>query len=223
MQTLDTAATRPRLRRDYTSLARQPLFLAFVLGCGVSMLGSGRLTIRLIADGTLSFAFVPLCEFLGFIVSYSMVGKGRPQGRPLPGGESAEGRPLPGGESAGAGSFAQAVDDFFATNQPWLWWSIALIVAAAIVPASRLGSLLGPILITAPIPIVLSGALEWRWARRVLRRTRSQAAIGLVVQRAVAWSAATAYFFGVALTTRDFLYTFVEMGQEISNWVGTML
>ena len=43
------------------------------------------------------------------------------------------------------------------------------------------------------------------------------------MQRAVAWSAATAYFFGVALTTRDFLYTFVEMGQEISNWVGTML
>src|SRR5688572_14263722 len=231
MQTLDTAAPRPRLRSDYTSLARQPLFLAFVLGCGVSMLGSGRLTIRLIADGTLSFAFVPLCEFLGFIVSYPLVAKGRPdspgrpEGRPLPGGEPhsmvgtgrPQGRPLPGGESAGAGSFAQAVDDFFATNQPWLWWSIGLIVAAAVVPASRLGSLLGPILITAPIPIVLSGALEWRWARRGLGRTRGQAAIGLVVQRAVAWSAATAYFFGVALTTRDFLYTFVEMGQEISN------
>jgi hypothetical protein len=212
MQTPDTAAPGPTLRSDYTRVARQPLFLAFVLGCGVSMLGSGRLTIRLIADGTLSFLFVPLSELLGFVVSYSIVARRRPDGRPQPDGVSAR-----------AVSFAEAVDDFFATNQPWLWWSIALIIAAAIIPASRLGSLLGPILMTAPIPIVLSGVLEWRFARRVLGRTRGQAAVGLAMQRAVAWSAATAYFFGVALTTRDFLYTFVEMGQEISNWVGTML
>jgi hypothetical protein len=212
MQALDIAASRRAVRSNYALLARQPLFLAFVLGCGVSMLGSGRLTLRLIADGTLSFLFVPLSELLGFVISYSMVRKVRP-----------EHRPLPGGDNAGARSCAQAVDDFFSTNQPWLWWSIALIVAAAIIPASRLGSLLGPILMTAPIPIMLSGVLEWRFARRVLGRTRGRAAVGLVMQRAVAWSAATAYFFGVALTSRDFLYTFVEMGQEISNWVGTML
>jgi len=198
MQALDTAAPRRAPRSNFALLAQQPLFLAFVLGCGVSMLGSGRLTLRLIADGMFSFAFVPIAEFLGFVVAYS---RGRPEGRPLP----------------------SVADEFFETNQPWIWWSIGLIVAAAIVPASRLGSLLAPILFTAPIPIVLSGVLEWRFARGTMGRTRGQAAIGLVVQRAVAWSAATAYFFGVALTTRDFLYTFVEMGQEISNWVGMML
>jgi hypothetical protein len=41
-------------------LGRRPLLLAFLLGCSVSMLASGRFTLRLIVDGTLSFAFVPL-------------------------------------------------------------------------------------------------------------------------------------------------------------------
>ena len=208
MQALDTGVQRRDVRSGYAILARRPLFLAFVLGCGVSMLGSGRLTLRLIADGTLSFAFVPLAELLGFVIAYS-------KRRPATSAKATvarEGRPL-----------ASVADEFFATHQPWLWWSIGLIAAAAIVPASRLGSLLGPILMTAPIPIVLSAALEWRFARRVLGRTRANAAIGLVTQRVVAWSAATAYFFGVAITSRDFLYLFVEMGQEIANWTRTML
>ena len=75
MQALDTGVQRWDVRGGYAILARRPLFLAFVLGCGVSMLGSGRLTLRLIADGALSFAFVPLAELLGFVIAYS---KSRP-------------------------------------------------------------------------------------------------------------------------------------------------
>jgi hypothetical protein len=47
--------------------------------------------------------------------------------------------------------------------------------------------------------------------------------VDIVLQRAIAWSLATAYFLGVAITRRDFFYLFVEAGDEISNWVRTML
>jgi hypothetical protein len=99
---------------------------------------------------------------------------------------------------------------------------LALMTATAILPARRLGSLLAPILFTAPIPIALSVRFDWRLFRHD-GRSSGQAVFDIILQRAIAWSLATAYFLGVALTTRDFFYTFVEMGQEIRSWVGTML
>jgi hypothetical protein len=81
---------------------------------------------------------------------------------------------------------------------------------------------LAPLLFTSPIPIALSVRFDWRLFRGD-GRTRRQATVDILLQRAIAWSLATAYFLGVAITTRDFLYLFVEAGQEISNWVRTML
>ena len=153
---VSTGALPGARRGDAWLLWRRPLFLAFILGCGVSMLGSGRFTGRLILDGMLSFAFVPVAEFLGFLVAYR---RGR------------------------AVSFAHAADDLFATNQPWLWWCLALIVAAAVVPANRHGSLLAPILMTAPVPILFSGILEWRFARSMGRSRWRAAAHRLVEHR----------------------------------------
>ena len=192
-----------RSERSERLLLRRPLFLALLLGYGVSILGSGRFTLRLIVDGTLSFAFVPLCELFGFAAVYALSRSGSHTQRFRP--------------------FASASDRFFATNVPWLWWSVGLLVVAAILPARRLGSVLGPLLMTAPIPIVLSAVLEWRLLRREVGLGLGRAATCLFVQRAIAWSAATAYFLGVAITRRDFLYLFVEMWQEMGNWVETML
>jgi hypothetical protein len=166
------------------------------LGCGVSLLASGRFTLRLIADGTLSFAFVPLCELAAFAVVYRLQRGMRP--------------------------FAQAADRYLAGNPPWLWWLLALMTVTAILPARRLGSILAPIIFTSPIPILLSVRFDWRLFRAD-GRTPRQAIVDILVQRGIAWSLATAYFFGVALTARDFLYTFVEMGDEVSNWMRTML
>ena len=177
-------------------LPGRPLFVAFMLGCGVSLLASERFTLRLIADGTLSYAFVPLSQLAAFAVVHRL------QRSQLP--------------------FRQAVDRYFAGNTPWLWWMLALLIVAAILPAVRIGTVLPMILITIPIPIVLSVRFDWRLFRGN-GRTRAQAAMDIVVQRAIAWSLATAYFFGLAITSRDFFYLFVEMGQAISTWMREIL
>jgi hypothetical protein len=180
-------------------LIRRPLFVALMLGCGVSILASGRFTLRLIVDGALSFAFVPLCEVAAFAVVYRL----QRNTMPLP------------------TTFPQAVDRFLAGNTGWLWWMLALLAAGAILPAARVGYVLPMMLISVPIPIALAVRADWRLFRQ--GRTRSQAAADIAVQRAIAWTLATAYFLGIAITRRDFFYLFVEMGQAISAWTREML
>ena len=41
---------------------RRPLLTAFILGCGVSLITSGRLTLRLVGPATIYWSFVPLLE-----------------------------------------------------------------------------------------------------------------------------------------------------------------
>ena len=176
-------------------LLRRSIFLAFTLGCGVSMLASGRFTLRLIVDGTLSFAFVPLCELAGYAIVYRLQRGTRP--------------------------FAQAADRYLAGNTSWLWWLVALMAAAAILPV-RTTDLLSIALVTWMIPIALSVRLDWRFFRRG-GRTRALAVTDIVVQRAIAWTLASAYFFGIASSSRDFFYLFVEMKDMVDTWVRTML
>jgi len=176
-------------------LGRRPLLLAFLLGCAVSMLSSGRFTLRLIVDGTVSFAFVPLCELVAYAIVYRL--------------------------QRGTRSTAQAVDRYFAGNTPWLWWMVALMAAAAILPV-RSTDLLPLVLMTSVIPIALSGRSDWRFFRSG-GRTRARAATDIVLQRAIAWSLATAYFLGVAITRRDFFYLFVEMKEAVVTWMQRVL
>ena len=184
-----------RRRSAAVTLWRRPLLLAFVLGCGVSMLASGRFTLRLVVDGTLSFAFVPLCELVAYAIVYRL--------------------------QRGTGPFAPAADRYFAGNTPWLWWLIALMAAATIQPV-RSTDLLPLILITSVIPIALSVRGDWRLFRSA-GRTRALAAADIVLQRAIAWTLATAYFLGIASSSRDFFYLFVEAKDAIDTWVRTML
>ena len=71
------------------------------------------------------------------------------------------------------------------------------------------------VLITAPIPIALSVRADWRLFRAD-GRTRGQAAMDVALERTIAWTLATAYFLGLAVTSRDFFYLFVEAGEAIS-------
>lgn len=183
-------------RSERFPLIRRPLLIAFVLGCGVSLLASGRFTARLIVDGALSFAFVPLCQLAAFAVVHRLQRSQRP--------------------------FSQAADRYFAGNTPWLWWMVGLLVVSAMLPAVRAGSVLALMLITAPIPVALSVRADWRLFRAD-GRTRGQAAMDIALERTIAWTLATAYFLGLAITSRDFFYLFVEAGQAITAFTREVL
>lgn len=173
-------------------LVRRPLLLALVLGCGISMLVSGRFTLRLIADGALSFAFVPLCELAALAAIYHL------RRAPI--------------------AFGHAVDRFFAGNTPWLWWLIAIMFAVALLPPTRHASLMAPILLTMTIPIAISVAYDLRFCREVIGSTRRGALLDVVILRLIAWTGVTAYFFVSAITGRDFFYLFVEARDLVASW-----
>ena len=172
------------------------VFIAFMLGCGVSLHASGRFTLRLIVDGALSFAFVPLSQLIAFAVVH------RIQRSSLP--------------------FRAAADRYFTTNTPWLWWMLGLLIVGAVLPAFRAGSVMPLALITAPVPILLSVGADWRLFRTD-GRTPGQAVVDIALERAIAWSLAWAWFLGMALTRRDALYLFVEAGEAISAFVREVL
>src|SRR5689334_21316275 len=82
------------------SVWRGPLALACVWGVLTSALASGTLNVRLIADGAMSFAFVPLVQIAGLALAMRLGNR----------------RAVP---------FSRAVDLFFAGNAPWLVWMAA--------------------------------------------------------------------------------------------------
>ena len=167
----------PEKPRDVWLLVRRPMLLAFVLGCGVSLLASGRLSPRLILDGAISFAFVPALEAVAFAVVYRL------GSRPV--------------------RFAPAMDLFFATNRPWLLMLVALAalgvfqsqrqVAIWSVPP-RLWILAG----AAVLAIAWSVYLDFAFFRRALQRSTAAAARDVIVLRGITWILGTVYLLGFA-------------------------
>jgi hypothetical protein len=87
-------------------MLRRPLLLALVLGCTVSLQSSGRLSVRLVTDGIVSFAFIPLFEIAALAVVYAR------RSRRVP--------------------FARVADAFFVANAPWLLWLLAFAVLRSV-------------------------------------------------------------------------------------------
>jgi len=156
------------------SFWRRPLWLAFVFGCTVSAAASGRFSVRLIADGALSFAFVPAFEVAALAIVCRT-------------GERAR---LP---------FAEAVDRFFAGNTPWLIWMTILAAALALVPPRSIGPLVKPALFGSVVPLVWSGYLDFRFFRDVMQRNGAGARRDLAFHRLIGWGAILTYFFGIAV------------------------
>jgi len=157
--------------------ARRPLFLLFVIGCVVSFQTSGRLTARLIVDGAVSFAFIPLFE----LVSLAIVYRRRPP------------RPV---------SFARAVDLFFAANAPWLVWMLAFVALRSVQTPRQATALPLPLWRTLELSLLAVAAwsiyIDLHFFREVLPRADGRSARDLMLQRVVGWSSALLYFFGLA-------------------------
>jgi hypothetical protein len=164
----------PHARTRNRSPWRRPLWLAFVFGCLVSATASGRFSVRLIADGALSFAFVPAFE----VAALAIVCRTGVRAR------------LP---------FAETVDRFFAGNSPWLVWMTIVAAVFAVVPPRSVGSLVKPALFLSLVPLVWSGYLDFRFFRNVMQRDGVGARRDLVLHRLIGWSATLTYFFGIAI------------------------
>ncbi len=158
------------------TLLRRPLFLLFVMGLFVSLQSSGRLSVRAVPDGMISFLFLPVVEVLALGVVYLR-------------GD----RRLP---------FARIVDAFFVSNAPWFLWILGFFVwrigqtplqlsaPSAVEYWSTAASLI--------VPAVWSAWLDVQFFRVVLLRRAGSAVSDVLLQRLVGWPCALGYFFGIA-------------------------
>ena len=155
-------------------LLRKPFLLLFVLGCTVSALASGRFSLRLIADGAVSFVFLPAFEMLAL-------------------------RLVQATKREGASAFSRTCDRFFAGNWPWLLWLIGLSTVAVLVPPRRFGFWLGPLAASAVVPFLWSLVIDFRFFRGAAGQPTHRAIRDLVIERGIAWPLGVAYFFGIAI------------------------
>jgi hypothetical protein len=176
----DPSATFRELTKQQTGglwvLLRRPLRLLFVCGCVVSLWASGRLSVRLIADGVVSFAFLPVFSVAALAAVYR--------------------------RSPRRVSFAQAADLFLVANAPWLLWLLAFAALRAV--QSPLQAAAPPLALSWTIELSLVVVAAWsayvdlHFFREVLPRPAGSAR-DLILQRAIGWSCSVAYFFGIAI------------------------
>jgi hypothetical protein len=162
---------------DRWLVVRRPLLLLLVLGSAVSLLASGRLSPRLIVDGAISFAFVPVLEAAAFAVVYRL-GPRRIR-------------------------FSHAMDLFFAANVPWLLFVVALAALGVSQTPRQTATWAVPpklwiIAVAAALTIAWSTYLDFAFFRNVLQRPGAAAARNVIVLRAIAWTAGAVYFLGFA-------------------------
>jgi len=159
-------------------LVRRPLLLALFIGCGVSLMSSGRLTPRLVIDGMVSFAFVPLFELAAFALVYR-----RRSGR------------LPS---------ALEIDRFFTTNTPWMLCIVALAALVSLQAPRDIGAWTVPPLVWFPlgaitVAIASPAGYDVRYFRDAVSRSMAGAVRDAILLRAIAWTAGAIYFVGIAI------------------------
>jgi hypothetical protein len=178
-------------------MVRRLLVLSFGLGCAVSVLASGRFTPRLIADGMVSFAFVPLAEIAGFAVSRRLLSRRE--------------------------RFSLDADQFLHGNWPWLVWILGVVAFTSLAATVQTFEVFNLLLLFAILPIAASIRLDYRFFHHDRGAGRLRAVAAVFAQRAIAWPLAVIYFLGMAVPIRDFLYTFVELRDQLANSIRSLL
>ena len=150
---------------------RRPLLVASVLGCAISLMTSGRITLRLAAPATLYWSFLPLCEILALGVFW--IG-GRP-GVP----------------------FRRAIDLLFAGQAPCSLWLLAFAAVWACFPAPTILAVSPRPWMWYVSAIGVLGWTAWIdfwFFRCVLARSPARALASLLLYRAICWPLALAVF-----------------------------
>jgi hypothetical protein len=148
---------------------RRPLLVAFVLGCAVSLMTSGRLTLRLALPATVYWTFVPVCQ----IATLSVV---------------ARRRKMP---------FAHLIDSYFQSHTAWLVWVMTFAAIWAFLPAPTVYSWMfrkSLLYASAGLVFAWSAYVDFGFFRRVLGRPPVHAARDLAIQRLFCWAMGLAIF-----------------------------
>jgi len=143
-------------------LLRRPMFLAFILGCTVSLVTAQSLTLRLVTSGTVTWSFVPLLEAAAVAAVW------RPDRSTL--------------------SLPRAVDLFFTGHGPWLLWLVAFGAFWSSRPQPHLSRATEWCwLASAAVVLVWSGYIDFCIHRCLLQRGNARAVRDILLQRALCW------------------------------------
>ena len=154
------------------------LFLTFLLGCAVSFIASGRLTVRLILGGAAAWVVVPMCEAASFAIV-----RRRARRR---------------------SSFARDLDRFAAGDWPWALWLIVMSGLVSFLTPMQADAWFSTwtawmsIDLTACAAALSTASIDVRFFQDVFGRTRADAIRDVLVQRAISWSAMAVYLAGFA-------------------------
>jgi hypothetical protein len=143
---------------------KRPLFLAFLIGCTISLVTSPGLSLRLAAGATVCWSFVPIAGIAALIA----VRRRNPDGL----------------------SLARTIDLFFTGQGPWALWLIGLSAIWSFLPPARAFAFSSPFWLygAASVAIVWSAWIDFCFFRFVLGRGRVGAWGGLLLQRLISWS-----------------------------------
>jgi hypothetical protein len=144
---------------------RRPLFLAFFIGCTVSFLTAGTLTLRLLAPAMIFWSFVPIVEVVALA---AVCWKDRTDI-----------------------SFASLVDTFFAGYKRWFLWLAGMSVIWTLTSPSAkpLDWTVSVVWLIGGVVIALVWFLyiDFHFFRSVLKRSPALARRQMVIQRLISW------------------------------------
>jgi hypothetical protein len=145
-----------------------PALVALILGAATGAASTGRMTVGLLASGTLCWSFVPLLQML---TGAGLIASAPRRGVDLP----------------------RAVELLFAGHAPWSLWALA---ASVILTLPGLSSAL-VVLATAIGPAVWTGAILRAFCTTVLGTTPRGATWRIVGHQAATWTLVGLYIVGM--------------------------
>lgn len=163
--------TQTAARGGWWLMLRRPLLVACVLGCAMSLMTSGRVTLRLAVPATIYWSFVPLFE----IAALAAVG------------------------TIKRGGFSRTVDLFFMSHAPWSLGLVGYAAMWAFVPAVHIFTWTTSVWYLPGLAVAAwSGYIDFCFYRSVIGSSLFQAIRGLLLQRLICWTGVAAVFLASA-------------------------